>query len=297
MNLSIEGIFPPIATPFVEGRVAHDRLGENLDRWNKTHLAGYLVFGSNGESVYLDQEEKLALVDTVKQNLPQDKLLIVGTGCESTEATVRLTNLTAERGANAALVVTPHYYKAKMDNVALKKHYLRIADEADIPIMIYNVPQFTGINVGPELVASLAEHPKIIGIKDSSGNIAQVGEMIATTPHSPSFHVLAGSAGHLLAALALGASGGILALANVAPDECCRIFDDLRNGRDADARQLQLRLLPVNKAVTAGFGVAGLKAALDMLGYFGGDPRPPLLPLGEEQKNELREILKRANLI
>jgi 4-hydroxy-2-oxoglutarate aldolase len=295
MKVSIEGIFPPIATPFADGRVAHDRLKGNLHRWNKTKLAGYVVFGSNGEFVYLDQEEKLALMETVRQNLLQGKVLIAGTGCESTEATVKLTNLAAERGADVALVVTPHYYKAKMDTGALKKHYLRIADQADIPIMIYNVPQFTGINVGPELVASLAEHPKIIGIKDSSGNIAQVGEMIATTP--PFFHVLAGSAGHLLAALALGAKGGILALANVAPDQCCRIFDDFRSGRHADARQLQLKLIPVNKAITARFGVPGLKAALDMVGYFGGDPRPPLLPLGGEQRNELREILKRANLI
>ena len=297
MELRIEGIMPPIATPFADGRVAHDRLRENLDRWNKTGLAGYVVFGSNGEAVHLDDEEKLAVVDTVKQNLPQGKLLIAGTGCQSTEATVRLTNLCAERRADAALVFTPHYYKAKMDNVALKRHYLNIAEGAKIPILIYNVPQFTGINVSPGLVASLAEHPNIIGIKDSSGNIAQVGEMIATTPSPPDFHVLAGSAGHLLPALALGASGGILALANVAPDECCRIFDDFRNGRHTEARKLQLALLAANRAVTAGFGVAGLKAALDMVGYFGGDPRPPLLPLGGEQKNELREILKRANLI
>ncbi len=295
MKVSIEGIFPPIATPFEDGMVAHDRLKENLERWNKTQLAGYVIFGSNGESVHLDQEEKLAIVDTVKQHVPQGKLLIAGTGCQSTAATVRLTNLCAERGADAGLVFTPHYYKAKMDTISLKRHYLSIADEAKIPILIYNVPQFTGINVSPGLVAPLAEHPQIIGIKDSSGNIAQVGEMIAAT--SPSFHVMAGSAGHLLAALALGASGGILALANVAPDECCRIFQDFRRGKHTDARELQLKLLAANKAVTAGFGVAGLKAALDMVGYFGGDPRPPLLPLGEVQRNELREILKRANLI
>jgi 4-hydroxy-2-oxoglutarate aldolase len=297
MELRIEGIMPPIATPFVDGRVAHDRLMENLDRWNKTGLAGYVVFGSNGEAVHLDQEEKLAMVETAKQNLPLGKLLIAGAGCQSTEATVRLTNLCAERGADAALVFTPHYYKAKMENVALKRHYLSIADEAKIPILIYNVPQFTGVNTSPELVASLAEHPNIIGIKDSSGNIAQVGEMIATTPPPPSFHVLAGSAGHLLAALVLGASGGVLALANVAPNECCKIFNDFHSGRHAEARELQLKLLAANKAVTAGFGVAGLKASLDMVGYFGGDPRPPLLPLGDDRKNELRDILKRANLI
>ncbi len=297
MELSIEGILPPIATPFTDGRVAHDRLRENLDRWNETGLAGYVVFGSNGEAVHLDQDEKLAMVDTARQNLPSDKLLIAGTGCQSTEATVRLTNLCAERGAEAALIFTPHYYKAKMDATCLKRHYLSIADGAKIPVLIYNVPQFTGVNVSPELVASLAEHPNIIGIKDSSGNIAQVGEMIATTPPPPDFHVLAGSAGHLLSALILGASGGVLALANVAPNECCRIFNDFRSGRHAEAKELQLKLLAANKAVTARFGVAGLKAALDMVGYFGGDPRSPLFPLGEDQKNELRKILKRANLI
>jgi 4-hydroxy-2-oxoglutarate aldolase len=297
MELRIEGIMPPIATPFADGRVAHDRLRENLDRWNKTDLVGYVVFGSNGEAVHLDQEEKLAMVDTVKQCLPSGKLLIAGTGGQSTEATVRMTNLSAERGADAALIFTPHYYKAKMDNAALNKHYVTIADRAHIPILIYNVPQFTGISVAPELVASLAEHPNIIGIKDSSGNIAHVGEMIATTSSPPSFHVLAGSAGHLLPALALGASGGILALANIAHRECCNIFDDFRKGRYAEAKDLQLKLLAANKAVTAGFGVAGLKAALDMVGYYGGNPRPPLLPLGEEQRNELRKILEKANLI
>jgi 4-hydroxy-2-oxoglutarate aldolase len=297
MKVKIEGIFPPIATPFTNGRVAHDRLRGNLERWNKTQLAGYAVFGSNGESVFLEQEEKLALVDTVKQAIPPDKLLIAGTGCESTEATVRLTNLAAERGADAALVVTPHYFKGNMDSSALKRHYLTIADGANIPILIYNVPKFTGVSVSPELVASLAEHPNIIGIKDSSGNIAQLGEMIATTPLPPSFHLFAGSAGHLLAALSLGASGGIVALANVAPEECCRMFDYFRSGRHADARDLQLKLLATNKAVTAQFGVPGLKAALDMVGYYGGDPRPPLLPLGEEQRKQVGEILKRAGLI
>ena len=297
MELRIEGILPPIATPFTDGRVAHDRLSENLDKWNKTQLAGYVVFGSNGEAVHLDQEEKLAMIDTAKQNLPSDKLLIAGTGCQSTEATLSLTNLCAERGAEAALIFTPHYYKAKMDAASLKRHYLSIADGAKIPVLIYNVPQFTGVNVSPELVASLAEHPNIIGIKDSSGNIAQVGEMIATTPPPPDFHVLAGSAGHLLPALALGASGGVLALANIAPNECCRIFNDFRSGRHAEAREMQLKLLAANKAVTAGFGVAGLKAALDMVGYYGGDPRPPLVPLADDRKNELRDILKRANLI
>jgi 4-hydroxy-2-oxoglutarate aldolase len=297
MELRIEGILPPIATPFTDGRIARNRLRENLDRWNKTGLAGYVIFGSNGEAVHLDQEEMLAMVDAAKQNLPPDKLLIAGTGCQSTEATVRLTNLCAEQGAEAALIFTPHYYKAKMDAASLKRHYLSIADGANIPVLIYNVPQFTGVNVSPELVASLAEHPNIIGIKDSSGNIAQVGEMIATTPPPPDFHVLAGSAGHLLPALALGASGGILALANIAPQECCKIFNDFRSGRHAEARELQLKLLAANKAVTAQFGVAGLKAALDMVGYFGGDPRPPLVPLGEDKKNELREILKRASLI
>jgi 4-hydroxy-2-oxoglutarate aldolase len=297
MEVRIEGILPPIATPFSDGRVAHDRLRENLERWNKTGLAGYVVFGSNGEAVHLDQEEKLALVDTVKQCLPPGKLLIVGTGCESTEATVRLTNLAAEGGAHAALIINPHFYKARMDNAALRRHYVRIADQADIPILIYNVPKFTGADMSPGLVASLAEHPNIIGIKDSSGNIAQVGEMIATTPSPPSFHILAGSAGHLLPALALGASGGILALANIAPRECCKIFDDFRRGRHDEAKDLQLKLLAANKAVTAGFGVAGLKAALDMMGYYGGDPRPPLLPLGEQERGELRKILEKANLI
>ena len=296
MNPSdLKGIFPPIPTPFVDGQVACDKLAENIARWNATGLKGYVAFGSNGEYVYLSEAEKLEVVKTVAQSAGPGMKVIAGTGCESTWQTIELTNACAKLGAHAALVVTPFYYGGRMNEAALFKHFTEVADRAAIPIMIYNVTKFTNINVGVGLVARLSQHPNIIGIKDSNGNVSTLGEMVNAV--DPDFSVLVGTAGALFGALTLGAVGGVLALANVAPEACVQIQKLLEQGRIEAARQLQLRMLPVNTAVTATYGVPGLKAALDMLGYFGGDPRPPLLPASEKERNEIREILKKAELL
>jgi 4-hydroxy-2-oxoglutarate aldolase len=291
----LHGIFPPIPTPFVDGKVAYDKLAGNIARWNRTGLKGYVAFGSNGEYVYLSEEEKLEVVKTVVQSSAPEMKVIAGTGCESTWQTIQLTNECAKLGAHAALVVTPFYYGGRMNEAALFRHFTAVADQAAIPILIYNVTKFTNINVSAGLVARLSRHPNIIGIKDSNGNVSSLGEMVATADKD--FSVLVGTAGALFGALTLGAVGGVLALGNVAPGACVQIRALLEQGRIEPARQLQLRMLPVNTAVTATYGVPGLKAALDMLGYFGGDPRPPLLPASEKERAEIREILKRADLL
>jgi 4-hydroxy-2-oxoglutarate aldolase len=291
----LHGIFPPIPTPFVDGKVAYDKLAGNIAGWNRTGLKGYVAFGSNGEYVYLSEEEKLEVVRTVAQSAEPGMKVIAGTGCESTWQTIKLTNECAKLGAHAALVVTPFYYGGRMNEAALFRHFTEVADQAAIPILIYNVTKFTNINVSAGLVARLSQHPNIIGIKDSNGNVGSLGEMVATADKD--FSVLVGTAGALFGALTLGAVGGVLALANVAPEACVQIRALLEQGRIEPARQLQLRMLPVNTAVTATYGVPGLKAALDMLGYFGGDPRPPLLPASEKERAEIREILKRADLL
>jgi 4-hydroxy-2-oxoglutarate aldolase len=275
--------------------VAYDKLADNIAKWNTTGLKGYVAFGSNGEYVYLSEQEKLDVVKTVVQSAGPGMKVIAGTGCESTWQTIQLTNACAKLGAHAALVVTPFYYGGRMNEAALFQHFTAVADQADIPIMIYNVTKFTNINVSVGLTAKLSRHPNVIGIKDSNGNVSTLGEMVSAVDLD--FSVLVGTAGALFGALTLGAVGGVLALANVAPETCVQIQKLVEQGHMEAARKLQLRMLPVNTAVTATYGVPGLKAALDMLGYFGGDPRPPLLPASEKERSEIREILKKAELL
>jgi len=294
-NLDLHGIFPPITTPFSEGKVAYGKLVSNVERWNRTGLKGYVVLGSNGEYVYLSEKEKRAIVDTVMQAAADEMRVIAGTGCESTVETLRLTEDCAKLGAHAALVVTPHYYGGRMKEAALMKHFSELADHSPIPILLYNVPKFTHINMAAEFVARLAEHPNIIGIKDSSGNVIQLGEILNRV--AKDFNVMVGTAGVLFSALTIGCVGGVCALANVAPEECVKIFDLVKADDLDSARELQLKMIQVNQAVTAIYGVPGLKAAMDMLGYFGGDPRLPLLPSSEQERSEIKDILQKADLL
>jgi 4-hydroxy-2-oxoglutarate aldolase len=279
----------------VDGQVAHDKLAENLVRWNQVDLAGYVVLGSNGETVYLSDAERVAVVSTARKAIPRDKLLIVGTGAESTRATIERTKTAAEAGADAALVVTPCYYKGQMTTEALRRHYFALADASPIPILLYNVPKFTGLDLSAETILELAQHRNIAGIKDSGGNVAKLGAIIGAAPDH--FKVLAGSGGFFYPALVLGAVGGVLALANVAPDQCCQIYHATCQGQHSRAQELQLRMIPLNAAVTARFGIPGLKAALDLLGYYGGEPRSPLSPPSSDQVEEIRHILEESGLL
>ena len=295
-KIDLAGIIPPIATPFDEkGNIDHTALARNVARLSQTGISGVLVLGSNGEYPYLSEAEKREAVKTVAAATPDNMVVMVGSGCESTRETIRLTNDCAAMGAHAALVVTPCYYGGKMTPAALEDHFVQVAGQADIPVLLYNVPKFTNINIDLATVLKLSRHPNIVGIKDSSGNVAQLGEILARIDDG--FQVLVGTAGALLAALSLGCPGGILALANVAPSECVQIQRLLTAGETSEARDLQLKMLPVNRAVTATFGIAGLKAAMDMLGYVGGEPRSPLLPLDETAREELKTILQTAGLI
>jgi 4-hydroxy-2-oxoglutarate aldolase len=221
--------------------------------------------------------------------------VIAGTGCESTRETIRLTADCASLGAHAALVVTPHYFGGKMTEAALVKHYTAVADNSPIPVILYNVPKFTHVNLNVNVVACLSQHANIIGIKDSTGNVIQLGEFLNQV--DADFSVLVGTAGALYGGLALGCAGGVLALANVTPENCVRIHELVQEGNYKAARQIQLRMIPVNQAVTATFGVSGLKTALDLCSYFGGEPRAPLLPSSSEEKTAIVNILKQAGLI
>lgn len=290
MGIDFRGVFPPLTTPFAaDGGLALDALRENIAIYNKTRLAGYLATGSTGEAVMLTREEIERVWTVVRETAAPDKVLIAGTGAESTAETIERTNRAAALGYHAALVKTPHYFKPQMTDDALAGHFFRVADAAKIPILIYSVPQFTGVAVEAVLVSRLAEHPNIIGIKESSGNVHRVAEIIHMAP--PGFQTLVGSASTFYASLAVGAVGGILGLACALPELCVQLFDAASAGDSDRARDLQHRLLDGGTVIVGRFGVAGVKYALDQLGYKGGQPRPPLLPLSEKQRAEVDRIL------
>jgi len=289
--MKFSGVMPPIATPFQNGKLALDKLKNNFQKWNKTGLSGYLVLGSNGEAVYLNDKEKIKAVEISRESIPASKIMLVGTGMESTEETIRFTNQVAKMGADGALVVTPSYFKGSMKPQILYDHFLAVAESSRIGILIYNVPQFTGINLEPEWVAKLSEHSNVIGIKDSSGNIGQLSEVIHQSQKG--FAVFVGSAPVFFPALCVGAAGGILAVANVAPQECVRIQNLFVEKKYDDARVLQGRLTPLANAVTTKYGVGGLKMAMDLAGYFGGYPRSPLKKPDKKTEEELERLLLR----
>jgi 4-hydroxy-2-oxoglutarate aldolase len=289
-TVSLSGVFPPIPTPFdAEGHLAVQALAENLERWNEYDLAGYVVLGSNGEAVLLTEEEKGLVLETARAAIPARKLMIAGAGRESTRQTIAATRQAAQAGADAVLLVTPNYYDGKMTPDSLVGHYHAVADHSPVPVILYNVPKFTHVDMGAATVARVASHPNVVGMKDSGGNLAKLGDIVRLVP--PDFQVLAGSAGFLFPGLAVGAVGGVLALANVAPQQSIDIYRLFKAGQWDEAAELQRRMIPVNAAVTARFGIAGLKAALDMLGYYGGPVRSPLLDIGNDDRRTLRDVL------
>jgi 4-hydroxy-2-oxoglutarate aldolase len=251
--------------------------------------------GSNGESAFLTMDEKLKLVEAAKKYVNSGKLLIAGTGSDSIKETISLSNAAADRGADCVLVLTPSFYKEQMKGTAFVRFFSEVADKIKIPLIIYNVPKFTGVNIEVDAILKLSNHGNIVGLKDSTENVAHMAEIIASVPKD--FAVLVGTASVLYLGLSAGATGGILALANIAPSECIdvqRLFD---TGKHEEASKLQAKLIPVNKAVTSKYGVPGLKMAMDMLGYFGGEPRSPLTSLGSMEHEDIESILKTAGLL
>jgi len=289
VKMKLGGVMPPITTPFQDGKLASDKLKNNFQKWNKTGLSGYLVLGSNGESVYLNEKEKIKVAEVSRASIPGSKVMMVGTGMESTQETIRFTNQVAKIGADCALVVTPSYFKGSMKQQILYDHFVAVAESSNIGILVYNVPQFTGINLEPEWVAKLSEHPNIVGMKDSSGNIGQLSEIIHLSEKG--FAVFVGSAPVFFPALCVGAVGGILAVANVIPQEYVRIQSLFDKGKMNEARALQNQFTPLAKAVTTRYGIGGLKIAMDLAGYFGGNPRSPLKRPAKEIEEELKRLL------
>ena len=295
MPKNFTGIFAPLTTPFEKENAAPDRLAENIRKYNSTTLAGYVILGSTGESVYLSDDESIRLVSAAMKAAASDKTIIVGTARESTALTIDFTNRMAGLGGDAALIRTPSYFKSRLDDDALKHHFLTIADSSKIPIIVYNIPVHTGIILSPHVVIELSRHSNIIGIKDSSGNLAFLGEV---KPYlHEKFHFLLGAASILLPGLIMGADGGIITVSSVAPNLSTELYEQYKNNTFEQAIKTQFSLIPLNKALIQIYGVPAVKYALDLLGFYGGPPRSPLQPLSEQGKREVREILNTLGLI
>jgi len=291
-----DGVFIPVTTPFRGEDVAPDQLAANLGRWNAGPLRGYVVLGSTGEFPMLSEAERDRILVSAREAIPREKLFLAGTGAHSTLHTIRQTRRAAEIGADAAIVITPHYFTRGFSQAAAQiRHYRAVADASPIPVMLYNVPLNTGINLEPETVARIAEHPNVCGIKDSSGNIPQCAQIIDQTPKT--FHVLVGAASALLPSLAIGSSGGILALAAISAREWCEVYVGARQGRWAEAKEIAARLMPADRGISSRYGLGGLKAALDLQGFYGGPCRPPLASPDGDAIEDIKELLATAGLL
>lgn len=290
--MALRGVFPPLVTPFREdGAVDMAAFEHNLEVYARADLEGCLVLGSNGEAASLEPAEKLALIAAARKGTP-GRTLLAGTGQESTRATIELTRAAGDLGADAALVLTPSYYKPQMTVEALRRHYEAVADASPIPVLLYSVPVFTALPFPLPLAAAVAGHPRIAGMKESSGDMALLGRIVTAVPAS--YAVLCGSAPVLYPALCLGATGGVVAVACCAPMVASALYRAFGAGDHARARRLQAAITPLATAVTATHGVAGLKAAMDLAGLRGGHMRAPLLPAPAALAAQLKPLFEQA---
>jgi 4-hydroxy-2-oxoglutarate aldolase len=290
------GVYAPVATLFdADGELDLQRWSTNLDWYCGTPLDGIVIMGSNGEFASLDFDERLRLIEAGVQAIDGRKTVLAGTGAESTRNTIQLTRRAAELGVDYALIVTPHYYRPRYDRAAFLAHYQAVAEASPIPILIYIMTAYTGVDLPTDVVTELSRHPNIAGVKDSAGSAPKLAEMVAASAED--FSVLAGSASFLYPAMCVGAKGGIVALGNVAPRECRQLFDLFKSGKHDEARQLQYRLLEPNAAVTTRFGIAGLKYAMGLVGLETSDPRPPQRPASADERASIAQIFERAELL
>ena len=296
--MNLEGTFLPVTTPFdsVTGDVDYAAFGANLRRWFGSPIRGILIGGSTGESVFLDEEERSKLIEEARAVIPDEALVIAGTGSEATRHTIQLTRQAATVGADAVLVSPPAYFKGAMTQETLTRHYRAVADASPVPVLIYQVPlRLSTIEFSTDLVATLSDHPNIIGIKDSRGEIDLLIELVQQTVDG--FQVLTGNGSVLYPALRIGAVGGIVAVGLMAADQAANISVAFQAGRLEEAERLQEQIAPVNQSIVGGMGVPGIKAALDLLGFSGGFPRPPLAPVSELGIEEVKGILETADLL
>jgi 4-hydroxy-2-oxoglutarate aldolase len=300
--MQLDAVFPPMATVFArDGSVDGRAISSNVAKWIQAGVGGVVALGSNGEAPLVDDDEAEQVIAAARESVPRDRVLIVGTGRESTRATIAASARAAALGADAVLVRTPSFYKARMTADVFVRHYTAVADAGSVPVLLYNVPAVTGVSLTADAVGRLAIHPNIVGVKETGSDTAQVAafvEAASAESHGSArgsasgFAVIAGSAPTFYPSLCVGATGGILAVSCVLPALCVQLHEHFRAGRHDEARELQRRLTPLAKLVTTGLGVAGLKKAMDVAGFAGGEPRMPLGPLTADAASHVRAAVE-----
>jgi len=292
----LEGVYLPVPTPFRGDAVAVERLKANLLRWSEVGFDGFVVLGLAGECPMLSEAEREAVLVAARAAIPREATFIAGSGHDSTLLTIRQTRRAAEIGADAVSVITPHHLaKGFATPGAQIRHYLAVAEASPIPVMLYNAPRDTGINLEPDTVARIAEHPNVCGIEDSSGDIPQAAQIVHLTPKS--FRVLVGASAALLPALAIGGAGGVLALAAIAARELVEVYGLARQGRWEEAKEIAARLMRADRGGPGRFGIGGLKAAMDLQGFYGGPCRAPLATPDADAIEDIKESLAAAGLL
>lgn len=293
MKKSLHGIIAPISTPFIDGEVAYDQLKHNVRRYAETKLSGLFVLGSNGENLALDDMEKVKVFETIIESRSPEQTVIAGTSFESTQLAIRFARVLVEKGADYISVLTPSYYKKALSDEAQIGHFQKIADTITVPIVIYNVPGHTGVTLSHKVVESLSQHPNIAAMKDGAPGMF---------PHylqyaSDNFSIISGTIDSLIPAMMIGAVGGVVSLANPFPEVCCRLYELYMNGEITQAKELYRRLLRLNRSIAGTYAVAGVKAAMELNGFFGGDPRMPLLPLNPAQRKNLSLVVEESGIL
>jgi len=293
MPKQLSGIAAPISTPFVNGEVAYDQLKSNMQKYRRTALAGFFALGSNGESMFLTESEKLKVLEVVLQEKADHQIVMAGSGYESTRQTISFSNQVAEMGADFVSILTPSYFKKRLTDDAMIGYYTDVADGVPVPVIAYNAPGFTGMTLTPKVVEVISRHPNVIGMKDTSkGNMSTY-----ISAAGDDFDILSGTVSTLFESMLLGAKGGVVSLANAFPAPCCNLYDACKAVDLNKARRLHYMLIKLNKSVSGSFGVAGVKYAAEVAGYHGGDPRKPLLPITEEGRQSIRKAIEEAGLL
>jgi 4-hydroxy-2-oxoglutarate aldolase len=291
----LSGVFPPCMTAFEKDAVAYDKIRANIERYNTTPLRGYMPLGSNGEFQSLTDEESIKIIDVYRKHKAKSKVMIAGAARESAYTTGEFIKKIADKGIDFATILPPHYFVEFMTDEALLKYYTTIADHAPIPIMVYNAPKFaSGLLLSPALITKLAQHPNIAGMKDTSKE--DITTYVKAVPSGANFFVLAGTINKFYKGLQVGAIGGVLSIANYLPTMCCQLYTLFVEGKQEEAQKMDIYLRDLSSNAAGKAGVAGVKAAMDVLGFFGGDPRVPVLPLSDKEKADLKAVLDKEKL-
>ena len=293
MSKRLSGICAPISTPFVNQEVSYDQLKSNMQQYSKTALAGFFALGSNGESMFLSESEKLKVLEVILKEKADHQIVMAGAGYESTRQTISFSYQVAEMGADFVSILTPSYFKKRLTDEAMIGYYVEVADAVPIPVIAYNAPGFTGMTLTPKVVEVISRHPNVIGLKDTSkGNMSMYLSVAAND-----FDILSGTVSTLFESMLLGAKGGVVSLANVFPAPCCELYEACKALDLEKARRFHYMLIKLNKSVSGSFGVAGVKYAAEVAGYHGGNPRKPLLPITEEGRQSIRNAIEAAGLL